>query len=139
MWAIVRDRWVEEPGWSAFSPVFGAMLPAALRPMLLWFARNRSVRPMLHAQGTGRLPLEAMVANVATDLRAVATLLGDVPFLGGQRPCTADVTLLAVSWSIDALPADTALQRAWKAEPALAAHLDRMRERLYPKEPGGPQ
>jgi glutathione S-transferase len=87
---------------------------------------------MLYAQGTGRLPVEVMVTNVASDLRAVATLLGDAPFLGGDRPCTADVTLLAVSWSLEACPADTALRRVWSAEPAIVAHLARMRARLYP-------
>ncbi len=148
MWAIVRDRWIEEPGWSVYAPVFGQMFPSLLRPLLLWFVRNRTVRPMLHAQGTGRLPVEVMVANVASDLRAVATLLGDAPFLGGERPCTADVTLLAVSWSLEAVPTDTALRRVWSGEPAIVAHLQRMRARLYPEPtspehgaegPGGPQ
>ena len=146
MWAIVRDRWIEEPGWSVYAPVVGRMFPSLLRPLLLWFVRNRTVRPMLHTQGTGRLRVEAMVANATADLRAVVTLLGDAPFLGGDRPCTADVTLLAVSWSIEGFPADTALRRAWSAESAFTEHLARMRARLYPdahgyraEGAGGPQ
>jgi glutathione S-transferase len=129
-WAIVRDRWIEEPGWSAYAPVFEKLFPGPLKGALLWFVRNRQVRPMLHAQGTGRLPAEVHVANAAADLRALAGLLGEAPWLGGEQPCSADASLLAMTWSVEACPVDTPLKLALRGESKLMEHLGRGRHAI---------
>ena len=34
---LAAARWVDDDGWAAYRPVFGRMLPAPLRPALLWW------------------------------------------------------------------------------------------------------
>jgi glutathione S-transferase len=68
----------------------------------------RGVRGALKAQGTGRLPYDAMVEAMKEDLRDVSKALGGKSFFFGERPTEADAAvfgfLAQVIWAAPGSP-----------------------------------
>jgi glutathione S-transferase len=130
--AVLVLRWMDEEGFRAYMPEFKKVLPPALRPLLPALIR-RSARKTAIAQGTGRHALEDVARFAMADLDAVSTLLGDGPYLCGDRPCTADATLYAMVDGTWSFPLDTALRRHLGTKPNLLAHRTRVREAYFPE------
>jgi glutathione S-transferase len=92
--AVLHRRWVRPDGWQVMrATVFGG-LPAPLRLVVPPIAR-RAITRALRGQGTGRLPDAEIDAIAASDFTALSALLGERPFLLGDRPCASDATMLA--------------------------------------------
>ncbi|EDO46527.1 predicted protein [Nematostella vectensis] len=87
----------------------------------------------LEAQGIGR-HTEAEVYSLAErDLRAVSTLLGDKPYLFGDRPVEADASLFGivanVIWTMQGSPQEKLVSGEL---PNLADHAQRIKKEFYP-------
>lgn len=129
-WHIVHDRWEKAAGWSAYRPMFGALLPAAVRWAALPVIR-RTVRQQLRAQGTGR-HTDAEVDRLAcADIDAVAGVMGSRDYLLGPQPSAIDASAYAILSGIRDFPVDTAARARLEAQPVLVAYLARMRERYW--------
>lgn len=129
---LAATRWVDDDGWATYRPVFAAVLP----PIVRWLAPpllRRTMRRALVAQGTARRSPEEVHRMAIEDLRAVADVLGDQPFLAGDRPCTADATLFGMVDGLLAFPLHTGVHAAVWDEPRLVAHTNRIRARWFPE------
>ncbi|HTJ46296.1 MAG TPA: glutathione S-transferase family protein [Kofleriaceae bacterium] len=122
-------RWQTDDGYAVLAPEFKRVLPAPFRiamPMI-----RRGTKKQLHKQGTGRHTREEVAAMGERDLAAFSELLGDRPFLFGDRPRTVDATLYAFMESTFGFPLDSPLQRAAKTHANLVAYRDRVRDRWW--------
>lgn len=122
---LLWSRWIDEPGWAVTRPILEKVMPAAVR----WFVPGiirRNVAGALNGQGTGRHTRDQIYALGQADLEAVATILGDGPYLLGEELRTVDVTAYAFLANILKWPAPSPLTDAARALPALEAYVKRI-------------
>jgi glutathione S-transferase len=92
-----------------------------------------SMKATLHAHGLGRHSSTEIVTRATADIAALATLLGDRPYLHGPEPTTIDASVYAFESSLLDVDMDTPLRRCALSHPNLVAHAARMRARYYPE------
>ena len=107
---------------AAASAVLGAMpIPGLLKPVV-GAVMTRQFLATIRSQGTGRLPREVLLRELALRLGDLAQLLGEGPYLFGERPGAADLAVFGqLHFQVVAPPPefDKALDehpglRAWK-------------------------
>lgn len=126
----LRLRWLEDDGWAVQRIAFRAVMPPGLGPLILPMVR-RNVRRMAQAQGAGRHRRDEAIAMAVADLDAVETLLGDQPFLLGDRPSTVDATAYAFLVAIQNHPGTTPFHERSRA-PRLLAYTARIGAAYWP-------
>lgn len=134
VWGLRHARFIADEGWRDTLVIVRSILPVAVR----WFAPSmirRGMRDALHGQGMGRFTSEQIYGFVARDLDAVATALGESPFLFGDRPHVADAAIFGMVGNLACEHAPSPLPGLVRARPNLVAHVERMRERFFPELP----
>lgn len=129
-WHIVHERWVREEGWQAYRPVLDGLLPPVVRTLVVPMLR-RGMRRQLHAQGLGRHREEEVLELGKGDVSALATLLGDKPFLLGESPSSFDATVYAFITGITAFPLDSPLRQYTQSQGNLVRYAQRFHERYF--------
>jgi glutathione S-transferase len=119
-------RWKTDDGFAAMRPEFKKFVPGLIVPLI-----RRDIRKKLHTQGTGRHSLEEVTAFGAADLESCAELLGDQPFLFGDRPRIVDCALYAYLEGLLGFPVDSPLRSRIAARANLVAYRARIRERWW--------
>jgi len=127
---LLYFRWLDEEGWRQTRASFFGNLPAPLRLALPTLVRRR-MRHALWAQGLGRHDTEELLGFAREDLQALADLLGEAPFFGGELPCSADAAAYGTLANLLLCSLDTPLNRLAHEFPVLAAYCDRLRERVW--------
>jgi glutathione S-transferase len=131
-WVVVHTRWMDDANFERGPAKFFDAVPAALaRPAVKWFVRRKVARS-LWAQGMGRHSGQEIAELGLRDIEALATLLGDKPFLFGEAPCGADATVFAFVATIMAPIAESPVRDAALAKPNLVAYRDRMMRAYFP-------
>lgn len=126
-WVMVYSRWVEPEGWDIIRPLFFAALPWPMRRLIPQMAR-KAVRRKLDGQGIGRHTREEIYALGAHDLAALSAFLDDNPFLFGETPTLADVTMYGFLVNIIGPDIASPLKDAALGHTNLVAHTERMGE-----------
>jgi glutathione S-transferase len=127
---IIHDRWATEAGWTAYKPAFKRLMPPVVDGLVLKLIR-RGVLKAFHAQGMGRHRPEELHEMGKADISAVATLLGDKPYLLGDAPSSFDATVYAFLMSITAFPVESPVQLYTKAQPNLMHYCERFQQRFF--------
>lgn len=131
--AALYERFATPEGFACVRRDYFAHLPWPLRVLLPLFVR-RNALANLHGQGTGRLTREQVADLARADVRALATFLGDRPFLLGAQPRTIDATALAFLWAATSHPFESAVRTAIESHPNLLDYLARMRAAYWPDD-----
>lgn len=131
-WAVVHARWVDDANFAHGPAVFFQSLPRLLRPLVAALIR-RKIRQALYAQGMGRHSHEEIVAMAVKGIESVAQVLGDKPYLMGNEPCGADATVYAFTVGLLCPRFVTPLRGATEAQANLAAYVQRMEQRYFPR------
>lgn len=126
----VWERWSHPQFWPISRRAYFGSRPSLPLRLIAALVR-RKVKAQLHGQGTGRHEPDRIEALGAADVRALAQLLGERPFFGGERPALADATAYGFLAVLLAYPGATPLQRAVQAQPSLLAYCERMRDRYW--------
>lgn len=139
---ILRARWQDSVGWSAFKPILGEVLvgagaPAMLVPMLLPVLR-RGVSQSLQAQGTARHSPDELDRASAALIEALAARLGEAPYFGGAQARTLDASAYGMLSGVLGLGLPSALTDSLRAQPNLVAYCERMRAQVW-SDLGRPQ
>ncbi len=121
---------VHDDGYPHFLDLFGSV-PKLLRSPIAGYMRGH-FKKQLTARGLLRHSPDDITAMGIADVDAVVTLLGDKPYLLGDRPCSLD----AVAFGFLALffysPLQTPVATRVKVDPALHAWLHRLRAAWFP-------
>ncbi|MGH6793619.1 MAG: glutathione S-transferase C-terminal domain-containing protein, partial [Methylocella sp.] len=90
----VAVRWLDDANFAKGPAQFFKAVPTPLGPVVQGLIR-RKVEKTLKLQGFGRhTPAEQNELAIA-DINVLGILLGDKPFLLGEKPCGADATVFA--------------------------------------------
>ena len=131
-WAIVRSRWLNDANFDKGPRHFFDKLPGFLRPLVVTMVR-RGVRSTLHGQGLGRHNDSEVTALVSRAANAIAAIMGDKPYLMGNRPCGADASVFAIVSGLAHDYFDSPLPTCVTRHANLVAYNARMMAQYYPK------
>jgi glutathione S-transferase len=124
--AAVYGRWKPDDAYAVIREEFRRFLPAPV----IWYVR-RDIVKKLDAQGTGRHSFEEVCEFGARDLEACSEILGDKPFLLGDRPRTVDCTLYGFLESVLGFPHESPITRRAAARDNLVSYRQRIRARWW--------
>lgn len=133
VWVLRYGRFIDS-GYEDLRDFMDAILPAGARLLLRPMIR-RAMRQALQAQGLGRYSRDEIYAFGRRDLDAVADLLGDRPFFGGDSPTRVDCTVFAFTASFLCEHARSPMTDHVSSRPTLVRYTERMRARAFPELP----
>lgn len=119
-------RWQTDDGYAAVRAEFKKLVPGIVVPLI-----RRDIVKKARSQGTGRHSSDEITGFGAADLESCSELLGDRPFLLGDRPRTVDCTLYAFLEAVLGFPVDSALKARVAARGNLVAYRQRIRDRWW--------
>ncbi len=129
---IALHRWCDDANFArGIGAFFDKMLPAPIRAPVKWMVRRGIVQRYRH--NLARFSKEELTAFAARDADALATLIGDKPYLMGDAPCAADTAVFATLILLLDPATNSPLRDAALAKPNLVAYRDRMMGRYFPK------
>ncbi len=129
---VALHRWKDEDNFArGIGVVFDAMLPSLVRAPAKWIIRRGFVR-RLWQQGVGRFTTAEIKVLGNRDIEALATLLGDKPYLMGDAPCGADAAMFATLTLLMDPATASPTRDAALSKPNLVAYRDRMMGRFFP-------
>jgi glutathione S-transferase len=129
-WIVVRERWMDDDAFDSGPRRFFDVVPAMARPLVVAMIR-REVKRNLYGQGTGRHTLAEMQRIAGRSIDALAAILGDRPWLGGNEPCGADATGFAFVAGLLCPHFDTPSRRHAQRHANLVAYRDRGMEHWF--------
>lgn len=94
-WVAMYFRWVANDGWKATRTLFEGLIPTPIRQIAVPIIR-RSVKKAAWGQGLSRHDRAEIIARGKADLDAVLTLMGDKPYVLGDRPTSHDAFLFGL-------------------------------------------
>ncbi len=129
-WSLVATRWCDDENFAKGPAQFFKALPAPVRPAVQALIRHR-VKKTLYLQGFGRHSRAEQDRLAIADTEALATLLGDKPYLMGERPCGADAAVFAFVASILAPAFASKVRTAAEKHPNLVGYRDRILQQYF--------
>jgi glutathione S-transferase len=127
-WALCHERWLDAENFAKGPSRFFDGAPQGVRDAVL-----DQVRLNLRAVGIGRHTDLEIVALGVRSLAAVAAILGDKPYLFGDRPCGADATVFALLANTLTPFFTGELRRRAEGFGTLVAYVDRLMAQFYPE------
>lgn len=131
-WVMVHARWMNDANFERGPARFFDGVPALMRPFVKATIRRR-VAKTLRLQGLGRHSEQEIAELGVRDIEALSTLLGDKPFLFGDKPSGADATVFAFIAEILVPIADTPVRTATESKANLVAYRDRLLQTYFPQ------
>jgi len=128
-WVMSYSRWRDDRFWPGFRDALLAQHPELTVDMLESARRYNFER--YRYQGIGRYEPEAAYERGVADLRAIAHLLGEGPFIFGAEPTSTDAGLYGFIASIYFYDIDTPLKRHVLTQENLVNHCLAMRKRMF--------
>ena len=129
-WAILDARWSDPANFARGPAQFFAGVPAPIRPLVIRFVRRKTASA-LKAHGIGRHARADVEGLGIRDLEALSAMLGDKPFLMGERPCGADAAPFGMVAAALSPVFETPIRAAAERLPNLVAYRDRIAERYF--------
>jgi glutathione S-transferase len=125
-WAIIHARWAIDENFEKGPSQFFAGAPEEVKAQA-----KASMKAQLHGQGFGRHAPDEITALAERDFASAAALLGDKPFVFGERPCSVDATLFGFTASAATPFFQSQVRQAAERHPNLIAFQWRMMDRYY--------
>ena len=129
--AIVCDRWANDANWEIVKDAFFGDIPALFRGFVTRQVRKQALAS-LSGQGMGRHSEQERFERAQKDVDAVRDLLGDKPFLFGEKPTAADLSTAPMLRAAAAAPVATKLSQYINEDQCLTPYLNRAAKSFYP-------
>jgi glutathione S-transferase len=129
--AFLDVRWRDEANFNKGAAHFFDAVPQPARALVRAMVRRKTVKN-LYNQGLGRHTAEEIARLASRDIDALATLLGDKPFLMGDRPCSADATAFPFVAGFLVPLFETRLRTAVEGHANLVAYAKRISDLYFP-------
>jgi glutathione S-transferase len=131
-WTLVYSRWVDDTNWPAIRKHWFGGMPPVIRSLIPAMAQKQ-VKAALKGHGIGRHSAEEIYALGAQDMRDLAALLGDKPFMMGDKPTSLDATAFSFLINIMDTPFLSPMQDETQKHGNLRAYVDRCKALWYPE------
>jgi glutathione S-transferase len=129
--AVTWFRWMVPENFAKGPAHFFDGMPEGQREAVIADVLER-VKASFVARGVGRHSIPEITALATRAFKAVGTIMGDKPYLMGDRPCGADAFVFACLIGAMTPYFDTPVRDAALKFPALVAYVSRMVDRFYP-------
>lgn len=130
--AIICDRWVNDDNWEVVREKFFGQIPRLIRGFITKQIRKQAIASV-KGQGMARHSTEEQLARVDKDLTAIKNILGDKPYLFGDKPTAADASVIGILTNIATTPVPTLLSKRLKDDTTLTAYRNRGCAALFPQ------
>lgn len=131
-WAMVYTRWALDENFDKGPSHFFDRLPEDVQDQARQKQR-RAVLGYLHGQGLGRHSLEEITELAKIGYAALARLLGDKPYLLGDKPCGVDASIFAQLASVLTPFFDSPVRDAVMQHAILVDYADRTMVSYFPE------
>ncbi len=126
----VDVRWRDDANFAKGPAHFFDAVPMPLRPLVRSLIRRKVVKGLV-AQGFGRHSKAEIAELGIRDIDALAAILGDKPYLMGDKPCGADATVFSFLAGILTPVFETEVRAAAERHVNLIAYVKRMSEHYF--------
>jgi glutathione S-transferase len=133
--AMLDMRWIDTANFNKglgrhmFGPI-----PAPARPVVKSMLRRMNAK-RLHGHGIGRHARPQIVELAIRDVDGLATIIGDKPFLMGDKPCAADGFVFGIVTAILTPPLESPIRAAMQKHANLIAYRDRITSQFFSEQP----
>lgn len=124
---VVMDRWGNDDVWPTIRETYFDMIPGLLHKPITNRMR-KSLLQGLNTQGIARFAHQERTERLLADLTALRSLLMQSPFLFGDRPTAADLSVAPMLAAMRATPVPTELVTRIANDGILFGYLTRMTE-----------
>lgn len=124
------SKWAEDDGFAIYSAELFAGMPEEQLQYVPDMVRKRAL-DKLAAQGIGRHTREEIHAMGLEDVDAFAELLGDGPFLFGDKPTSFDASAFGVIGNLKDGPFPSPVRDRIRETANLAGYIDRIRRQYF--------
>lgn len=131
--ALMADRWLIDSHWAKLRAAYFDEMPFGIRHIVPPLVR-RDVDRTCRGQGMARFSEAEMAARVQQDIDAVAVVLGDKPFLFGDKPSAADASVAPMLDGLVCPHFSDGILPKLRISDALTQYLDRCRDAIFPSE-----
>ncbi|WP_309890342.1 glutathione S-transferase family protein [Archangium sp.] len=134
-WVIVQSRYKDEPNWKIYKELVLTLLdgvPMEQRPMVCDMYKQR-IEGQMYGHGIGRHSAKEVYELGIADLKSVSDMLGNKPYLLGDRPSTVDATVYAYVANLLQTPVDCAAKDYGLSLKNVVDYLERMELRYFPE------
>lgn len=129
---LVADRWCNDQVWPHLRDTFFHEIPRFARGFVSSSIR-KSVIKGLDMHGVTRFSEAERLDRVEQDLNAITAFLWQSPFLMGDRPTSADLSVAPILAAIRATPVRTELRRRIERDQVLSDYIDRVDQAIVLK------
>lgn len=126
---LVHDRWGSDSIWPTLRDTLFGHIPAILRRPITNRIR-KSVLKGLHVQGISRFTPADRMIRLNHDLQAIHIYLRQSPFLMGDQPTAADLSIAPMLAGMRETPGDSPLSRRINTDKILTDYLDRIEQAI---------
>lgn len=131
---MLAERWLNDANFTKGPATFFANVPEAARKQVTDEVRG-TLQAALHRHGIMRHSREERMQLADCDIAAISALLGDKPFLMGDRPTAVDAAAYGEIAGCATPFFDTPLVSLVAKRENLAPYLDRMEAMFFPTPP----
>lgn len=129
--ALLALRWIDDDNFrDGLGRHMFAAVPLAVRPLAKVVLRRMN-RKRLAGHGLARHDTGDLERLAMRDLDALAALVGDQRYLGGDTPCAADATLFGILTAIITPPLRSPIIAAARGHANLVGYCDRIISRYF--------
>ena len=130
-WCIVHSRWMREDTWPLVRSTFFDDLPVPLKQIIPILAR-RSTKSQIINHGMGKHNNEEINSIARHTLSSLSALLGDKPWMLGDRPCTLDITVFSMVSELVLVSIDNEMNTFAREYDNLVRYSQRILQQYYP-------
>lgn len=132
-WCIVYSRWLDERYFTSFTNIFLDLVPFPLDVIFPLLARRskKRIAATLNSNGIGKFTPEEIYAFGQKDIDAVATILGDQPYLFGEQPSSYGVIAYAFLANLIDVPIECPLNTFARDRETLRNYCQRMKRNYF--------
>lgn len=132
-WVTMFSRWCyTENNWQENKrAIFGALPPIAGDVAATVY--RRLIKRQIYGHGIGRLQADEIFELGKADLDALATLLGDQPYMMGTRPTSIDATAFGFLTTTINVPIESPVKDHALSKENLVGYCNRMTREFFPE------
>jgi glutathione S-transferase len=131
-WVLVHNRWIDPKNQDTIKNAWFGAIPAPIRG-LIFGKIIKDMKVGMRGHGIGRHSEAEIFAFGLKDLQAVQDILGDKPYILGDKPTEYDASIYGLLANFMAKPFPSPMSEFISNSPSLTAYITRVDEAAFGK------